>query len=132
MARLIVTHFFIATATTSPPWDNILNVRQQRYTIRLAEGLLDESLTEQEVLDLLHKTLVSFLLYRFGPDQAELDHDPVFMFVIWNNWKHDGSFSRPGEVTQDYAAIQFVARSIALVQIHRQKQMSNESVLYHE
>lgn len=90
---------------------------------------LEEAVDSDEpklVKSAIHKTLKEFLLQEFS-GQINLSQDPIFMYTLWNNWFPDRSFNKPGYITQDYAAVQFLARCTALVEARIQLRRCQDS-----
>lgn len=79
---------------------------------------LQERYHEDDTRTLVHAALKSMLVYEFGAEQTDISCDPVSMALVWYNWQRDGSFQKASVITQSFAAVQFITRSVVLVQVY--------------
>lgn len=117
VSYIIILNYRLASAPKPlvPPLldDTQLQAITAVYTA-LHQGFHDENDTRT----LLHTALRRLLIYEFTAEQTDVSSDPVTMSLVWLNWGKDGSFQKASDITQTFAAVQFVARSTVLVHVY--------------
>lgn len=122
---VIIINYSLATASNPPASPSLL--QNQLDAITALYTSLQEGQPEDVTRNLLHEVLRLLLICEFTEEQAEITNDPISMALILLNWHADGSFKKASEVSQSFAAIQFVARSTVLVHIYTVHKATNTS-----
>lgn len=126
MSFLITAHVLIHTGPDSI-LPKLLNAAQLDSVETLKTLLLGQEEVPNSTLDsAVHEVLTGLLIHRCKGSQINIRKEPVMMGLVWYNWKEDGSFKRPGEITQTFAAVQFVSRSAALMETFWRTESSRE------
>lgn len=109
----MITMYYESSISPASPLPNILTQTQSQRIHLLCTSAMANDTNLQQV----HDTLQSLVVYRYTVTQTSVKHDPVFMFLLLSNWNHDGSFNIPNNITQDFAKMAFIAKSVVLMDL---------------
>lgn len=124
MTFVILTHYLLLSHPR-PPLPLLLNNRQQNLIERFCHMLSLDTAPAPVLNSHLQDVLMSLLIHRFQGVQTHTTSDPVLMALVWHNLLQDGSFKPASQITQTFAAIQFLARSTALSEVVIKMQVEN-------
>lgn len=130
MTFIILAHLLLHIQP-NPPLPKLLNPTQCEVVEALHILLVQDEVSEPALDEAIHNVLINLLLHQFKGSQLKVMEDPVLMALVWYNRKRDGSFKQPGDIMQTFAAIQFIARSTALLHIYTRTELSEGATDYY-